>query len=89
MSVKKYTYRYADDGELYRHEEPDGEFVLSADYAELQARYNALKEAVAWERECRVTRNTMRIWHVWPAQDEAQRSYIAARVEVDRLLGEK
>ena len=67
----------------------DGLYVPEADCAKLEIRYNALKEAVAWERECRVTRNTMRIWHVWPAQDEAQRSYIAARVEVDRLLGEK
>ena len=45
MNVKKYTYRYANDGELYRHEELDGEFVLSSDYAELEARHNALKEA--------------------------------------------
>lgn len=60
--------------------------LLEAELAALEARHNTLREVVAWERECRVTRNTMRIWHVWPAQDEAQSSYLAARAEVDRLL---
>lgn len=36
--VKRYTYRYADDGDLYRHEEPDGKYVLYSDYAALEAR---------------------------------------------------
>lgn len=53
----------------------------------LLARLAALVEAVAWERECRYVRNVMRLWHWWPAQDEAQGSYIAARAEVDRLIG--
>lgn len=53
-----------------------------------EQRYNALREAVAWERECEAVRNKNRMFRNWPETVEAERSYDAARSEVDRLLSE-
>ena len=58
-----------------------------SDYADLLSRHNALVEAVAWERECEAVRNKNRMFRNWPETVEAERSYDAARAEVDRLLG--
>lgn len=57
-----------------------------ADYTALLARHNALREAVAWERECEAVRNKNRMFRNWPETVEAERSYDAARAEVDRLI---
>ena len=56
--------------------------------AEINARHNALVEAVAWERECECVRNKNRMFRNWPETVESERSYDAARAEVDRLIGE-
>lgn len=60
--------------------------ALHTDYAALEVRHNALREAVAWERECRdvdVWMNT-RPWSRGDA--EIWSSLAAARAEVDRLI---
>lgn len=69
---------------------PGGEVVrdLLDKYDDLLASYNALQDAVAWERE------TSRFWefvktHTLIANDEALESMFAARAEVDRMLEEK
>ena len=48
----------------------------------------ALREAVAWERECEAVRNKNRMFRNWPETVEAERSYDAARAAVDALVGE-
>lgn len=62
--------------------------VKRSDYTGLLARYNALRDAVAWERE------TYMFWefgrtYTLVANDEALESMFAARDEVGRLLEEK
>lgn len=81
MSAK--THNYMTDGGVKR-------FVLHSDYAALEARHNALKEAVAWEREF----DEVLVWLVRTGQyprDMASRYDLAnerecARAEVDRLI---
>ena len=55
MSVKRYDfdcYAFYDSARLNVQECDDGDYVLYSDYAALLASHNALREAVAWEREC-------------------------------------
>ena len=77
MSVKR--YELTDNGvEVFS----DGRYVLHSDYADLLARHNALKEAVARERSFPlelVARNGTMKMHM---------EYQAARAEVERLIGE-
>ena len=56
--------------------------------AKLEQDLAALREAVAWERECECVRNKNRMFRNWPETVESERSYDAARAEVDRLMGE-
>ena len=58
-----------------------------SDYDALLARHNALREAVAWERETYVFWEFGRTYTL-VANDEALESMLAASAEVDRLLGE-
>jgi hypothetical protein len=67
---------------------PDEYKDLNSALRAARSDYAALVEAVKWESECRYVRNVMRLWHRWPAQDEAQTSYLAARAAVDALVGE-
>jgi hypothetical protein len=59
------------------------------DYAVLEARHNALREAVAWERECQLVRHYV-IFEALEtcALREITRSISAARADVDALVGE-
>ena len=90
MSVKRYDfdcYAFYDSARLDTQECDDGDYVLHSDYAAIRARHNALKEAVAWERE------TYRFWefgraYTLVANDEAMKTMFAARAEVDRILEE-
>lgn len=64
---------------------------FSSDYAALLARHNALKEAVAWERECDGCAEWLEnFWFVpWgnrPDFWEITESCDAARYAVDRLI---
>jgi hypothetical protein len=96
MNIKRYTYRYAGDGELHRHEEPEGRYVLHAGYADLEARHNALVEAVAWERECCQDIRPLVAWadlyarhgedYVDGVAEDLRAIQAAARAEVDRLI---
>ena len=73
-----------------------GDYVLHSDYAALLARHNALREAVAWERECCQDIRPLVAWaglYVLHGEDyvdavaEALREIQdAARAEVDRLI---
>ena len=60
-------------------------------YASLLARHNALREAVAWEREC--IRQLDYAGKFWEDDNIPGRELIkfldAARVEVDRILSEE
>ena len=67
-------------------------------YAALLARHNALREAVreavAWERECREYHHLAAVWDELLSTDayctdELTASLKAARAEVDRLLQEE
>ena len=65
---------------------------FNADYATLLARHNALREAVAWERECDECGEWLHgAW--WDRNEldleEIEDLYDAARAEVDRILQEK
>ena len=85
MSVKRYTIYYNErERDMYVAESQDGKYCLHSDYAALLARHNALKEAVAWERECQAFtyRNPLSI----DAMKELLRTRYAARAEVDRLI---
>lgn len=87
MIAKRYDfdcYAFYDSARLNVQECDDGDYVLHSDYATLEARHNALREAVAWERECQsfTYRNPMSI----DAMKEILRTRYAARAEVDRLL---
>lgn len=70
----------------------ESEAALHTDYAALEARHNALREAVAWEREL----DSVLTWLVRTGRypkDVAGREDLfnereCARTEVDRLLGE-
>ena len=82
MSVKRYTIYYNErERDMYVAESQDGKYIHHSDYAALLARHNALREAVAWERECEAfgllskAPLLLRRGH-----------YVAARAEVDRLL---
>ena len=59
------------------------------DYATLLARHNALKEAVAWERECESAWYSDNLPLSASALHAMHESFIAARAEVDRLLSEE
>ena len=54
---------------------------------ELQDRYSILVEAVAWERETHIFWNFERTY-TRSASEESLNSMLAARSEVDRILGE-
>lgn len=54
---------------------------------ELQDRYSILVEAVAWERETYIFWNFERTY-TRSASEESLNSMLAARSEVDRILGE-
>ena len=79
----------------------DTEMVISApqvaaDYAALLARHNALREAVAWERECCQDIRPLVAWsdlyarhgedYVDAIAEELREIQDAARAEVDRLI---
>ena len=71
--------------------EPDreeGKYVLHSDYANILARHNALVEAVAWERECRVADFDWWLSIRSCATEELDAQYVAARAEVDRLIAD-
>lgn len=88
MSVNRYDfdcYAFYDSARLDVQECEDGDYVLHSDYAALLARHNALRDAVAWERECDY------LWEFGPvlsniANDELLWSMKSARAEVDRLI---
>ena len=86
MSVRRFDV-YCNGGwdgcTTYEDDCDNGDYVTFADYAALLARHNALREAVAWERECSEV--------IWPAyRSSAYMELIdtknAARAEVDRLI---
>lgn len=87
MSVKRYdATRYVE-----MREYSQGNYVLHSDYAALLASHNALREAVAWERECREYHNLAAAWDELLSTDaycpdELTASLKAARAEVDRLI---
>ena len=54
---------------------------LHSDYAAILARHNALRKAVAWERECEELHDSRHAGFV-----ETWENYTAARAEVDRML---
>lgn len=59
-------------------------------YASLLARHNALREAVAWARECRECGEWLHLelWSNDPFDlEEVWDLYLCARAEVDRLIG--
>ena len=80
---------------------PGGEVVrdLLDSYDALQARHNALREAVAWERECCQDIRPLVAWagvyvrhgedYVDGVAEDLRATQDAARAEVDRLLKEK
>ena len=79
MSVKRYDfdcYAFYDSARLSVNECEDGDYVLHSDYAALDARYNALHEAV---------KNML---HIDTPENFDGKSYLSARAEVDRLLME-
>lgn len=89
MSVKRYDF----DGYVFNVQEcDDGDYVLYSDYAALLARHNALKEAVAWEREF----DEVLVWLVQTGRypkAAADREVLfaedaCARAAVDALVGE-
>ena len=64
-----------------------------SDYASLPTRHNALREAVAWEREVEwlndlITEQYACVSEIAPEEEEISVSYFEARSEVDRLIGE-
>ena len=79
------NFAFSECQELWEH--------MSADYAALLARHNALREAVAWEREF----DEVLVWLVQTGRypmDMAGKYDLAnerecARAEVDRLLKER
>ena len=92
MSVKRYDFDGNADGyfdDPFMKVREKGKFVLHSEYAALEARHDALREAVAWERECREVLNWLRTFRDWPELTEAGCSHRAARAEVDRLLSEE
>ena len=74
---------YTEDklGKLCRISELEKQFI------ELQDRYNALREAVEWERETHIFWNFERTY-TRSASEESINSMLAARAEVDRILEE-
>ena len=68
-----------------------GEYVKYSEYAALLARHNALREAVAWERECGKELMYQFDADFTPAYAfrEMQKINAFARAEVDRLLMEE
>ena len=68
------------DADCYLHED---------DVDTLLARHNALKEAVAWERECESAWYSDNLPLSASALHAMHESFIAARAEVDRLLSEE
>ena len=94
MSVKRYNfdcYAFYDSARLNVQECDDGDYILYTDYAALLARHNALREAVAWEREC--IRQLDYVGKFWEDDNVPGRELIlildAARAGVDRFLQEK
>lgn len=89
--VTRCDYLYNEEGELQLEELPTGRFVRHSDYATLLTSYNALVEAVAWEREFDETL----VWLVQTGRyprDMAGKYDLAnerecASDEVDRLVG--
>lgn len=115
MSVKRYDLDGNADGyfdDPFMKVREKGKFVLHSDYAELEARhnalrhntkviikayrenrkkYNALVDAVAWERETDECGEWLHIaWWDNPKIDllDIWDIHHAARAEVDRLIGE-
>ena len=100
MSVKRYIL---DENTLMggvdMFEDDDGDYVLHSDYAALLARHNALREAVAWERECCQDIRPLVAWaglyvrhgedYVDGVAEDLRAIQADARAEVDRLLEEK
>ena len=79
-----------DTGRGQDYECTSGRYVLHSDYAALEARHNALVEAVAWERECQLVRHYVIFDALQTcALREITRSISTARAEVDRLIGEQ
>lgn len=74
----------------------DGEHVRHSDYKALLARHNALREAVAWERECCQDIRPLVAWarlymlhgedYVDAVAEALREIQDAARAEVDRLI---
>ena len=75
-----------------------GSYVLHDDYAALEARHSALREAVAWERECFQDIRPLVAWadlyvrhgedYVDSVADDLRAIQAAARAAVDALVGE-
>ena len=91
MSVKRYVLdESALTGGMEMFGDDDGDYVLHSDYAALLVSHNALREAVAWEREC--IRQLDYVGKFWDDGNVPGRALIlildAARAEVDRLLSE-
>ena len=75
----------------YENENEWGDYVAHDDYAALLARHNALREAVAWERETDECGEWLHLaWWDEPKIDllDIWDIHNAARAEVDRLLSE-
>ena len=92
MSVRRFDV-YCNGGwdgcTTYEDDCDNGDYVTFADYAALLARHDALRDAVAWERECRDVEAWMNT-RPWSRGDaEIWASLYAARAEVDRLIKEK
>lgn len=78
--------RYNKDG--YHAEHPEGKFVLLEDVKEEIEDYYALKESVAWVKECELVRHYVIFDSLETcALREITSSISAARAEVDRLIG--
>ena len=95
MSVKRYdfdciTSDYLLGASLDRTDVADGDYVLHSDYAALEAKYNALRGAMAKYFALRETQRVKCVDDMTSAEYTRYYEHLsAARAEVDRLLEEK
>lgn len=86
MSVKRYQMQESYFGPFVTYRDY---LKLDNDYAALEARHNALLEAVAWERKAADAYNDACVLIGYGQLAWATENLKKARAEVDRLLGEE
>jgi hypothetical protein len=88
-NVKRYTTEgIPDKAASWCREEHDGDMVRYHDYATLLARYNALVEAMAWERKAADAHSFARVLSGYGQLAWATENLKKARAEVDRLIAD-